>query len=118
MVPKITKEKMSCIKISNDVRSHLALHFQRNTLGSTFFFSSPEELLDKAMTMFPEKFYDAILDSDERIRISLIFPEEIGISKVVSFSKLTNEEKQNIKIIDRDGKKVRAVITDRIITTN
>ena len=40
------------------------------------------------------------------------------MSNVVSVSELTNEENDRIEIVDRNGKKVRSVKTDRIIPTH
>lgn len=40
------------------------------------------------------------------------------MSNVVSVSELTNEEYDRIEIVDRNGKKVRSVKTDRIIPTH
>ena len=105
------------IQISNDVREHLALHFQQDFPGSKFFSSSPEDLLEEAMRLFPDKFREAKPDSDGRIRVSLQFPREIGVSNVVSMEDLTDEEKSRIEIVDRQGKMVRSIKTDRYIPT-
>ena len=105
------------IHISFEVREHLAIHFQQDLPGSKFYSESPEDLLEEAMRLFPETFRDAKPDDDGRIRISLTFPREIGVSNVVSIDELTNEEKERIEIIDRNGKMVRSVKTDRIIPT-
>lgn len=109
---------MEKIKISSDVRQHLALHFQQDLPGSKFFAESPEALLDVAQQTFPEVFEQAKPDADGRYRISLTFPEEIGVSNVVSFGELTEEEKSRIEIVDRQGRKVRSVKTDRVIPTH
>lgn len=105
------------IYISQEVRLHLATHFQNDLPGSKFFADTPEALLELAQQLFPEIFSNAKPDVDGRYRISLTFPEEIGVSNVVSVDKLTDEEKDRIGIIDRQGKKVRSVKTDRIIPT-
>ena len=105
------------ITISQEVRPHLATHFQQDLPGSKFYSESPEDMLEEAMRLFPESFRDAKPDDDGRIRISLIFPREIGVSNVVSVEELTDEEKDKIEIIDRNGKKVRSVKIDRIIPT-
>jgi len=106
------------IYISQEVRLHLATHFQNDLPGSKFFADTPEALLDLAQQLFPEIFSNAKPDVDGRYRISLTFPEEIGVSNVVSVDELTDEEKDRIGIIDRQGKKVRSVKTDRIIPTH
>ena len=108
---------MNRINISPEVRVHLATHFQQELPGSKFFFSSPEELIEQAMRLFPEKFHEAKPDSDGRIRISLLFPEDIGTSNVVSISELTQEEATRIEVIDRQGRKVRSVKTNKVIST-
>ncbi len=104
--------------ISQEVRKHLALHFKQDMPGSKFYSESPEGLLEEAMRLFPETFCKAKPDDDGRIRISLTFPREIGVSNVVSIDSLTQEERERIEIIDRNGKMVRSVKTDRIIPTH
>ena len=106
------------IVISPEVRAHLATHFQQDLPGSKFYAKSPEELLDRATELFPEKFREALPDADGRYRISLTFPEEIGVCNVVSLDELTDEEKDGIEIVDRQGRKVRSVKTERAIPTN
>lgn len=106
------------IVISPVVLAHLASHFQQYLPGSKFYAKSPEELLDRAMALFHEKFREALPDADGRFRISLSFPEEIGVSNVVSIDELTDKERERIEIIDRQGKKVRSVKTNRIIPTH
>ena len=109
---------MITITITSEVKKHLASHFMQDLPGSKFYSTSPEDLLEEAMRLFPETFREAKSDNDGRIRISLTFPREIGVSNVVSVGELSDDEKRRIEIIVKDGKKVRAVITDRIITTN
>lgn len=109
--------KLNRITISPEVRSHLATHFLQDLPGSKFYSESPEDLLEEAMRLFPETFREAKPDDDGRIRISLIFPKDIGISNVVCIDELADEEKKLIKIVDRNGKKVRSVKTERIIPT-
>ena len=108
---------MITITISHEVRTHLATHFQQHLPGSKFFCQSPEDLIEIAMRLFPERFYEAKPDSDGRIRISLLFPEDIGMSNVVNISELTPEEQEHIEIVDRQGRLVRSVKTDRTIPT-
>lgn len=109
--------KYKKIYISKGVCEHLAAHFQQDLPGSKFYSVSPEELLKEAMRFFPKAFRKTKPDYDGRIRISLTFPREIGVSNVVSIDELTDEEKERIEIIDRNGKMVRSVKTDRIIPT-
>ena len=111
------KNKTLVISIPSQVRSHLATHFLQDLPGSKFFCASPEELLDKATSLFPNEFCKAKPDNDGRILISLDFPDKIGISNVVNINELTEEEKVKIEITDRQGKMVRSVKTDRIIPT-
>lgn len=109
---------MISIIIEKEVREHIMLHFEKGQIGSKFYSESPEELLEEAMRLFPEIFRDASPDDDGRIRISLTFPEKIGLSNVVSVEELTDEEKERIETIDRNGKMVRSVKTDRAFPTN
>lgn len=106
------------IKVSLDVREHLATHFQQYLPGSKFYAESPEDLLNLAQQLFPGTFSNAKPDADGRIRISLTFPEEIGVSNVVSIEELTEEERNRIVIVDRQGRKVRSVKTDRVLPTH
>lgn len=108
---------MKKVKITADVREHLALHFKQDLPGSKFYSESPEDLLGEAMRLFPEIFRKAKLDDDGRIRISLTFPREIGVSNVVSVNELTDDEKERIEIIERKGKKVRSIKTKRVFPT-
>ena len=101
-----------------DVREHLATHFQQDLPGSKFYAKSPEDLLNMAQQLFPEIFSNAKPDADGRYRISLTFPKEIGVSNVVSIDELTDEEKGRIEIVDRQGRQVRSVKTDRVIPTH
>lgn len=105
------------IVITPDVRQHLATHFSQDLPGSKFYAKSPRELLDRAMALFPNRFHMAEPDSDGRYRISLTFPSEIGISNVVRVDELTEDEQNRIEIVNRQGRKVRLVKTDRIIPT-
>ena len=105
------------IKVSSEVREHLTTHFQQDLPGSKFYAESPEDLLNMAQQLFPETFSNAKPDADGRIRISLTFPDEIGVSNVVSMDALTDEEKDRIEIVDRQGRKVRSVKTNREIPT-
>lgn len=109
--------KTSKIIITTDVRKHLDTHFLQNTPGSKFYAKSPDDFLDDAFQLFPEAFYNAMPDADGRFRISLTFPYEIGVSNVVSKSELTDEELDRIEIVERQGKRVRSVRTNRIIPT-
>lgn len=106
------------ITISQEVRSHLATHFQQDLPGSKFYSESPEDLLEEAMRLFPETFCETKPDDDGRIRISLIFPREIGVSNVVSIEELTDEEKGRIENVNRQGYTVRSLKTDRTIPTH
>ena len=106
------------IFVSNEVRSHIVTHFRQDLPGSKFYAESPEDLFNMARQLFPKTFSNAKPDADGRYRISLTFPEEIGVSNVVSIDELTEEERNKIVIVDRQGKKVRSVKTDRVIPTH
>lgn len=109
---------MISIIITKEVREHIMLHFGKDQIGSKFYSESPEVLLEEAMRLSPETFLKAKPDDDGRIRLSLSFAKEIGVSNVVRVDALTDEEKSRIEIIDRSGKKVRSVKTDSIIPTH
>lgn len=106
------------ISISSEVRKHLASHFESDTPGSKFYDDLPQAILEEAQTLFPEKFEDAKVCDDGRIRISLDFPRNIGCSNVVSIADLTEDEKKTMEIVDRQGKQVRVVRTNRVIPTS
>ena len=106
------------VRISKEVREHLATHFQQELPGSKFYADSPDGLLGKAVALFSEVFSNAQPDADGRYRISLTFPEDIGVSNVVSIDELTDDERSRIEIVDRQGRKVRSVKTDRVIPTH
>ena len=110
--------KLNRINISPEVRSHLATHFHQDLPGSKFYSESPEDLLEEAMRLFPDTFRRAIPDDDGRIRISLTFSREIGTSNVASIGELSDEEIKRIEMVDRNGRKVRFVNSDRIIPTH
>ena len=109
---------MKKIKISNDVRQHMMTHFSQDLPGSKFYAESLEALLEMVQQTFSEEFEQAKPDVDGRYRISLTFPEEIGVCNVVSLDELTEEEKSRIEIVDRQDHKVRSVKTDRAIPTH
>ena len=96
----------SNIYISPEVCEHLTSHFLQDLLGSKFYSESPNDLLEESMRLFPEIFREAKPDGDGRIRISLTFPREIGVSNVVKVDELTGDEKKRIEIVDRNGKMV------------
>ena len=106
------------ISLTSAVRQHLATHFHQDLPGSKFFCNSPEDLLEEAMRLFPKSFCQAKPDDDGRIRVSLSFPEEIGVSNVVSVEELTSDEKKRIETAFRQDRKVRTVKTNRIIKTH
>ena len=106
------------IQITPEVRAHLTTHFQQDVPGSKFYSESPEDLLEEAIRLFPKVFRETKPDNDGRIRISLIFPRDIGVSNVVSIDSLTQEERKRVEVVDRQGRKVRSVKTDRIIPTH
>lgn len=109
---------MISIIIAPSVREHIMNHFGKDQVGSKFYCDSPEELLGDIMRLFPNEFKEVIPDDDGRIRISLTFPREMGVSNVVCIDELTNDERERIEIVDRQGKKVRSVKTDRVIPTH
>lgn len=105
------------ITVTDRVRAHLSTHFSPELPGSKFFSDSPEAVIESAMRLCPEKFREAVADPDGRYRLSVVFPEPIGISNVVRVSDLNPDERNNIRIVDRNGIPVRALRTDRRIPT-
>lgn len=105
------------ITISDEVRRHLATHFRPGIPGSKFYCHSPEVLLGRAMELFPELFREATPDKDGRIRLSLRFPEAIGVSNVVDIDELTTKERKSMRTVERQGRKVRLAMTDRTFPT-
>lgn len=109
---------MKKIRISREVRRHLAPHFRADTPGSKFYAASPDELLREAEELFADRFREAMPDPDGRIRLSLRFPRFIGMSNVVAVSDLTPEEKSTIREIDRNGRYARVAQCSRVIPTD
>ena len=105
------------ILITDEVRGHLSAHFGRELPGSKFFSDSPESLLDSAMRLSPETFRNAVPDPDGRYRLSVVFPEPIGVTNIIKVSDLTPKEKEAIETVDRNGRPVRGIRTDRIALT-
>lgn len=105
----MTGSPFPSISISDAVRQHISTHFDKISPGSKFYFDSPEAVLQQAMKSFPVKFTDAVAGSDGRFRISLDFLFPIGTCNIVALSDLTPEQQAGIKIVDRQGRKVRAV---------
>lgn len=103
--------------ISNSVREHLALHFGTSTLGSKFYATSPDLMLERLVQTFPDAFTYSRPDADGRIRIHFELPEPIGESNVVCIDELTEEEKASIHIVDRNGTLVRCAKSSRVIPT-
>ena len=108
---------MITISISDEVRSHIARHFNERELGSLFEHSSPEAFLIKAIAAFPDTFRLAKPDPDGRIRLSLQFQEPVGYSAVVALDDLTPEERSSIVVSERDGYPVGVLRSSRRIPT-
>lgn len=106
------------ISISDEVKQHLALHFEPEMPGSKFYANSPQAILEEAQVLFPEKFEYAKVCDDGRIRISLNFPKYIGCCNVVNIADLTEDEKKTMELVDRHGKQVCIVRTNRVIPTS
>ena len=105
------------IKISNEVRSHIDIHFHSDLTGSKFYAKTPDALLEMALQLFPESFSSASPDADGRVRVSLCFPYDIGVSNVVHIDELSDDEKKRIIVVDRNGVKVRCAKIERIFPT-
>lgn len=104
--------------IPTEGMGHIMRHFAESAeLGSRFYIQSPQELLTLAAYRFPEEFHDVMPDADGKKRISISFDEEIGTCNVVSLDVLTEQERTDVFVEDRDGFQVKAVHTDRIFPT-
>ena len=106
------------IKITDGVLQHLEQHFQPGIPGSKFNYDSPQRLLEEAIRIDPRKFKEAVPECDNRARITIVFPHEIGLTNVIAIKDLTAEEKKTIKAIDRGGKYARVAFSDRDFPTN
>lgn len=105
------------IKITDGVLSHLENHFKPGVPGSKFNSDSPLRLLEEAIRIDPRKFKDATPESDNRARIAITFPHEIGFNNVVSIKDLTEAEKKTITVIKRDDKYARVATSDKEFPT-
>lgn len=108
---------MISVKILEEVRDHLSSHFRKDLPGSYFYAPKPELVLEKAMRTKPESFACSTPEADGRIRIYIKFSEPIGICNVVNIEDLTQEEKDSIARVDRNGKIVRRAYTNRVLPT-
>ena len=108
---------MKRIKITPEVRKHLAPHFGSKLPGSKFYTESPDLMLERLQLEFPDAFIYSRPDADGRIRIHFKFPEPIGESNVVSIDELTEEEHTTIHVVDRNGTPVRCAISSREFPT-
>ena len=116
---KNSNSKKRHILIHNETREHIMRHFSENEIGSKFNNRyTLDSMIEEIENSFPKTLMYAKPDTDGRYRISLTFPEEIGVSNVVSIDELTEEEKGRIEIVDRQDRKVRSVKTDRVIPTH
>lgn len=115
---KNTSFKKKHIIITDNCREHLMHHFSKDTIGSKFDNKyTLDTLVSEIEKQFPKTLKYAKPDENGRYHISLTFSEVIGMSNVISIDELTNEEKKKIEIVDRQGKKVRSVKTDRFFPT-
>lgn len=105
------------IKITDGVLQHLEQHFKPGVPGSKFNCNSPFLLLEEAVRINSGKFKEAVPESDNRARITIVFPREIGFTNVIAIKDLTAEEKKTIKAIDRGGKYARVAISGRDFST-
>ena len=105
------------IKITDGVLQHLEQHFKPGVPGSKFNCDSPLLLLEEAVRINPGIFKEVTPESDNRARITIVFPREIGFTNVIAIKDLTAEEKKTIKAIDRGGKYARVAISDRDFPT-
>ena len=107
------------ILITDHNREHLQRHFSKETVGSKFYSKYHLDSFVKDIeNQFPKTLSHARPEADGCYRISLTFREKIGVCSVIHIDELTDDEKTRIETIDRDGKKVRIVRTERENHTN
>ena len=109
---------MITICLYQEVKEHLRQHFDQGMVGSKFYGESPKAVLEEAIRHFPDTFYQAHVDDDGRVRLTLNFDKPIGQSRVVAINDLTVEERANMENRTRDdGKIVRVVHSSRMFPT-
>lgn len=114
------KKDVSKVVIDNTTRMHvIENHFSEKAVGSKFEKTyTLDSFLKMAQVMFPATFkYAKPDDTDNKIKISLKFPYNIGYCNVVAKNELNEKEIKNIKIIERGTKKANAVSSNRSFPT-
>lgn len=94
---------------------------QLQTPGSKFyatFARSPQEIIDKLQSEFPEIFAKAQPDVHKRLRLSFHIGTPIGTCQVIPEEILTAEERATIRHEIRNGCAIRTVCTPRKISTD
>jgi hypothetical protein len=97
------------ITVTQEAMQHLSSHFTSEGVGSKFYGRSPEQVIQEAKELYPKAFLNAKTDHDGRIRLSFTFPREIGTSSVIHVNELSEEEKNRIETITREGCTARQV---------
>lgn len=111
------KEKVK-IKINDDNRLHVLPHFDNDGVGSKFFVKTPEELLEEVERRYPDQLLNAQLEADNRYKLVLNFPRNIGTCNVVSLKQLNEKQRETIRVVERHGKKVRMATVEKDIFTS
>ncbi|MBQ9236732.1 MAG: hypothetical protein IJ183_02280 [Prevotella sp.] len=110
---RIVKKK---ITIAN--RDHILQHFNSQAIGSRFFANSPDEMVKEVESRFNHILQSTKPDGDGKFRLSITFPRIIGVSSVINIDELSDTEKESINVVERNGRKVRCVKTNRVNLTN
>lgn len=109
------------IIIDNDTRCHvLDNHFNENALGSKFKKSfTIDSLLDEAQKLFSASFKHASTDphDGDKIKLSLVFPYEIGYCNVVHINELDEEERNSLSIVQRGKGQAKTIKSRRKFPT-
>lgn len=97
------------------------IHEQLSLPGSKFsslFVKSPQELVTILQDRYPYVFNSMAPDSDGKIRLSFKFEFPVGTSSIIHYTELTEQEKQTIKIEQRNDCIVKTVKVNRLIETD
>lgn len=89
--------------------------------GSKFlpdFGKSPQEIVQKMLSLFPDKFLDATPEQDNKVRLSFCLNSPTGTNSLVCEDSLSPTERSGILTIERNGCIVRTINISREILTN
>lgn len=110
-------EPSAYIKLTDEVRSHIMIHFDPENPGSKFEQQDPGTLLQHLLDTQPDAFLQSVPDADGRKRVRIVFPEVIGTCNVVPTEILTAEEQASIHRVQRGNKVVKVAASHRMFPT-